>query len=176
MAGLSGHTDKVTVLAYHQDVLYSGSWDETIRSWDLQTNRALTVFVGHTGSIYALCLDEDTLYSGSFDCTVRSWNPQSGAPKHTFDFGQPVWSLCLGDLLGGIFIGLGGGEIRTLSSGSSGPLRPGFGAAGHTDDVESLAVCLPHNLSLRYRTLERANGQLVSASADNTVRVWCKSP
>lgn len=76
---LKGHTDKVTALSWCQkrQILYSGSWDNSIRSWDLELpDKELLIFKGHEQSVYGVVVSEDGrhLYSGSFDSSVRIWD------------------------------------------------------------------------------------------------------
>ena len=60
--------------------LASGSLDQTIRLWDLQTGESLQVLRGHTGGVWSLAFSPDgqTLVSGSDDQTIRLWNLQTG--------------------------------------------------------------------------------------------------
>lgn len=72
-----GHDDRVTALAFSLDnqLLFSGSRDRSIRSWNIQGSPHMTL-TGHRRRVHTLCLSTDgkTLYSGSYDGTVRSWN------------------------------------------------------------------------------------------------------
>ena len=74
----SGHTDNVRVLALDSRFLYSGSWDKTIRCWDLQNNlECVKVITGHTEAVLALAVMQGHVVSGSYDTTVRFWNANS---------------------------------------------------------------------------------------------------
>ena len=75
IATLQGHTNYVYRLIVHNNILYSGSLDNTIRAWNLDTNECITALQGHTGSVDCLVLvvHNNILYSGSWDKTARVW-------------------------------------------------------------------------------------------------------
>ena len=59
--------------------LVSGSYDSTVKVWDLQTGVCLTDFADHTGPVNCLeMLDDGRLVSGSGDATLRIWDPRQG--------------------------------------------------------------------------------------------------
>jgi len=53
----------------------SGSWDETLRLWDIETGNCIRVFEGGTGPENCLSFSPDGRYvvSGSKDETLRLW-------------------------------------------------------------------------------------------------------
>ena len=73
IATLQGHTWAVSCLIVHNNVLYSGSWDRTIRAWNLDTNECITALQGHTSYVYCLIVHNNILYSGSNDTTIHVW-------------------------------------------------------------------------------------------------------
>lgn len=62
-----GHKSTVSSLAVTKGVLYSGSWDGTIRSWWLHDHSPLAVLgdeaPGHSAPIFSLSIDIDLLVS-----------------------------------------------------------------------------------------------------------------
>jgi WD40 repeat protein len=76
---LTGHTDTVFSVAFSPDgkILASGSWDDTIRLWDVNTGRPIgQPLTGHTSSVESVAFSPDgkTLASGSGDHTIRLWD------------------------------------------------------------------------------------------------------
>ena len=65
--------------------LASGSWDETIRLWDISTGDVVHTLTRHTGPVYSVSFSPDgqTLASGSWDRTIRLWDISTGDVIHT---------------------------------------------------------------------------------------------
>ncbi|MFL9458636.1 MULTISPECIES: WD40 repeat domain-containing protein [Nostocales] len=73
----------------------SGSHDQTIRVWDVQTGECLKVLQGHIGAIWTVACAPSTdsanspnggiLASGGDDQTVRLWDLQTGHCLHILD-------------------------------------------------------------------------------------------
>lgn len=77
---LEGHDDSVRALAAQGRTIVSGSYDCTVRVWDIVTGSCKWVLVGHTQKVYNVVLDltRNITCSGSMDGTVRVWNLQTG--------------------------------------------------------------------------------------------------
>ena len=58
----------------------SGSWDATIKLWDIATGKLIRTLTGHTDDIYwsVDLLNSQTLVSGSYDRTIKLWNWSTG--------------------------------------------------------------------------------------------------
>jgi WD40 repeat protein len=56
------------------DTLFSGSYDSTLRAYDINTLKPLKVLEGHTGPVRTLAVLNGCLFSGSYDKTVRVWD------------------------------------------------------------------------------------------------------
>ena len=80
-AVLPGHPDWVRSVVFSSDgtLLVSGSDDETVKLWDVQTGGVVNTFHGHTNWIYSVSLSADCtmIASGSGDKTIRLWNIQT---------------------------------------------------------------------------------------------------
>ena len=74
---LTGHTDYVTSVAFSPDgqTLASGSWDHTIKLWNLTTGQEVRTLTGHTDIVRSVAFSPDgqTLASGSDDHTIKIW-------------------------------------------------------------------------------------------------------
>ncbi|KAJ3877124.1 hypothetical protein F5051DRAFT_409606 [Lentinula edodes] len=101
---LSGHTHAVRALAARGRTLVSGSYDCTVRVWDIPTGRLVHTLSGHTQKVYSVVLDsrdgtwgsegwgygsaasgrgsDGRAASGSMDGTVRLWSITTGECLH----------------------------------------------------------------------------------------------
>jgi WD40 repeat protein len=80
----SGHQHWVKAIAFSPEGqrLVSGSFDQTVKLWDLRTGVWMCVMtlLGHTGFVtsVAFSLKEDRVASSSYDQTVKIWDVHSG--------------------------------------------------------------------------------------------------
>ncbi len=79
---LSGHSDVVKSVAISPDgkILVSGSYDKTIKVWDLVTGKLLHTLTGHTQRVTCIAISPDgqIIASGSYDRTIKLWAITSG--------------------------------------------------------------------------------------------------
>ena len=155
-ARLEGHTNLVQALCLLPDGrLASGSWDNTIRLWDVLTGAETARLEGHTDFVLALCpLPDGRLASGSADTTIRLWNVVTGAETTRLE-GHMDFVLALCPLTDGrLASGSQDNTIRLwdLTTGAETTCLDGHAR------VQALCV-LP-------------DGRLASGSRDNTIRLW----
>ena len=85
---LTGHTDGISSIAFSLDsqTLASGSADNTVRLWDVETDTHKATFTGHTDIVVSVAFSPDgsLLASGSDDNTIILWDVDTGEPKTTF--------------------------------------------------------------------------------------------
>jgi F-box/WD-40 domain protein MET30 len=60
------------------NVVMTGSYDKTIRIWNLETGELLRILKGHTRCVRALQFDEAKLVTGSMDHTLKIWDWRIG--------------------------------------------------------------------------------------------------
>jgi TIR domain/WD domain, G-beta repeat len=84
---LTGHTDTIYALAIAPDgrTALSGSYDKTLRLWDLASGSIIRTLTGHTGRVFSVAIAPDgrTALSGSEDKTLRLWDLTSGSTIRT---------------------------------------------------------------------------------------------
>ena len=84
---LKGHEKMVTSIAFSPDgkTLASGSLDDTVRLWDVETRTHQKTLTGHQQNISSVAFSADgrMLASGSEDATVRLWDIDTGKRKKT---------------------------------------------------------------------------------------------
>lgn len=96
---LKGHGHFVQDVAISSDGQFalSGSWDATLRLWDLNTGLTTRRFVGHKKDCLSVAFSADNrqIVSGSRDKTINLWNTL-GVCKYTIqDEGHTEWVSCV---------------------------------------------------------------------------------
>ncbi|KAI8815984.1 quinon protein alcohol dehydrogenase-like superfamily [Fimicolochytrium jonesii] len=207
---LTGHTDSVMCMYYDEarSLLVTGSYDYSIRVWNVDTMECIKILSGHTRCVRGIQMDDTKIVSGSMDRTIRIWNMQTFECVRVLE-GHAAGVVCLnfnGKLLA---TGSTDGTIRVwdLSAACC------FQLTGHTDwvnkvqildkqnlfscsddltvkhwnletrqevrtfsghvgQISSIQTLMPHS-TLRINGITIPGGILVSASLDNTIKIWC---
>ncbi len=154
---LSGHSNNIFALTLLSDGrLASGSWDKTIKLWDIKTGLCAQTLSEHSYYVSALTLLSDgRLASGSWDKTIKLWDVERGECVQTLSgHSKGVIALTLlsdGRLASGswdktikLWDVKRGECVQTLS--------------GHSDGVAALTQLL--------------DGRLASGSRDHTIKLW----
>ena len=149
-----GHTNGVMCLQFDDHTLATGSYDATVKIWDIESGRELRTLKGHASGIRCLQFDDRKLISGSLDSTLRIWNWRTGeCLRVLYGHRDGIISLhFVGTLMasGSIDHTI---RVWNFEDGSQFALR------GHTEWVNAVRIDLPS------RTI-------FSASDDLTVRLW----
>lgn len=96
---LRGHSHFVSDVVLSSDSLFalSGSWDGTLRLWDLQKGICTRRFVDHKKDVLSVAFSADNrqIVSGSRDKSIKLWNTL-GEVKYTMaDEGHTEWVSCV---------------------------------------------------------------------------------
>lgn len=97
---LSAHSQPVWSIAISANgqILASGSQDNTIKVWALNSEKPIYTLLGHKDTVRSLAISADgrILASGSGDSTVKLWNLQTGKLFGTLrGHYNPVWSIAM---------------------------------------------------------------------------------
>jgi len=88
----AAHKDAIYSMALSPDdkILATGSYDQKIKLWDVETGKELKTLSGHNGCIFGLAFRPDgkILASASADRTVKLWDVASGERRDTLS--QPL--------------------------------------------------------------------------------------
>ncbi|KAF9460308.1 WD40-repeat-containing domain protein [Collybia nuda] len=159
-----GHAHVVQSVAISSDGknIVSGSYDKTIRLWDVETGIAVKdAFKGHTSRVKSVAFSPDGNYvvSGSNDNTVRLWSTATGLPVGTAYEGHNnyVNSVAFSPL--GKYVASGSNDhslrIWDVETGTMavGPML------GHTKGVRCIAFS--------------PNGKFIASGSDDMcIRLW----
>ena len=132
------------VIAPDGKTAVSGSGDNTLKVWDLQTGKKISTLTGHNSYVFAVAIAPDgkTAVSGSNDNTLKLWDLQTGKEiekikKNLFKYVIYIFKQ--------LFNLLKIEQISTLT--------------GHNDSVRAVAIAPDGKTA-------------VSASDDNTLKQW----
>nr|KAF6305262.1 F-box and WD repeat domain containing 10 [Pipistrellus kuhlii] len=94
-----GHTGSIRALflCEAENFLLSGSYDLSIRYWDLRSGTCIRIFTGHQGTITCIDLYKNTLVSGAKDCQVKEWDVDTGKCLKTFKHKDPILATKIND-------------------------------------------------------------------------------
>jgi WD40 repeat protein len=163
---LAGHEDSILCVALNpaEDIIASAGWDATIVVWDLKTGKRLNSMEGHRGSIVALSFSADglRLASTSEDRTTRVWDIEKGRYSLTLPgYGADPTAISFVESTTSRLVAIGDakGTVRIWD----------LGAIGQRDELTTLRG---HTGSVTMFAFNPQRAMLVSASVDNTVRLW----
>merc|ERR1712023_475309 len=96
---LRGHNHFVQDVVISSDGQFalSGSWDGTLRLWDLTTGNTTRRFIGHTKDVLsvAFSVDNRQIVSGSRDKTIKLWNTLGECQYTIQEQGHSEWVSCV---------------------------------------------------------------------------------
>jgi WD40 repeat protein len=155
------HGDLITSIAVSPDghQVVTGSWDRTLRLWDIAKKRSVATFEGHTDRVYAVAFSPDgtRIVSASGDSTLRIWNVATQKTTRILK-GHELWVTSVAFSPDGRFI-LSGGADKTVRVWKVGDDTPHAVLTGHRSYVNDVAFAPD-------------GAHAVSGSSDGTVRIW----
>ena len=158
------HADAVTGLAVNNGLIYSVSWDKSLKIWRASDLRCIESVKAHDDAINAVTVSADgTVYTGSADRRIRVWGKPGEEKRHALiatleKHKSAVNALALNDDGSVLFSGSCDRSILVWEREESANHMVVTGALrGHDKAILSL-----FNVS----------DFLLSGSADRTVRIW----
>lgn len=147
------HTNGVTCLQFDDNMLATGSYDSTIKLWNIATGEVIRTLQGHTSGVRALQFDDRMLISSSLDGTLRVWNWRTGRCINTLHHQDEVLTVHMAGSL--IAFGSTDRVIKIFNFET----QQTFCLMGHSDGVNQVR-------------LDLASRTLLSASDDCTIKLW----
>ena len=147
IAILSGHAHFVKALAFSSDgtSLVSGSYDATVKLWDVQTGGVIKTFCGHTNIVWTVSISADctTIASGSQDKSIRLWDIKTGGCHHIMKLLDDVDCVSFSPLHLQFLISVSGEKVQQW-------------------DIDGHQIDSPHD------------GSCIAFSSDGTLAVLCQ--
>ncbi|KAF8013627.1 hypothetical protein BT93_I1475 [Corymbia citriodora subsp. variegata] len=163
------HFDAVSCLSLNQEagILYSGSWDKTMKVWRLSDSKCLESVDAHDDAINSIASGFDCLvFTGSADGTVKVWRRElhGKGTRHflirvLLDQESAVTSLAVGEASGVVYSGSSDGAVNFWTHKKH--LSHGGALRGHKLAILCLAA---------------AGNLVLSGSADKSISVWRRDP
>lgn len=161
LAAFTGHQGNVNsfVISPGGQTLVSGSSDNTIKIWSLQTGELLRTLEGHTSFVNSVTVSPDgqTLISGGADRTVRLWQMQTGELLRTLEGHTSFVNVVVVSHNG-----------QTLFSGSA----DGEVIVWDLQTGDRLQTLTTQGSSINALVLSHDSQKLISGSADGTIQIW----
>lgn len=153
---IKAHDNGVMCLQFDDNILATGSYDTTIKIWNIKTGQHIKTLAGHTAGIRTLQFNGKVLISGSLDKTTKIWDLPSGECKKTIPNTDGILSLNFEEELC-----VTGSKDHTITvfNNSKTCSEKSFVLRGHTDWVNHVK-------------LDLASRTVFSASDDGTCKLW----
>ncbi|KAL5729119.1 hypothetical protein ACHQM5_002112 [Ranunculus cassubicifolius] len=163
------HKDCISCLAYYhaEGLLYTGSWDKTVKTWRLSDQRCIDSFFAHEDNVNSIVVKQEDgcVFTASCDGSVKIWRRVNGENSHTLIMTlrfqpSPVNALALSTCPHSciLYSGSSDGYINVWEKEKvSGRFNHGGFLQGHRFAI----LCLV--------TIEM---MVISGSEDTTIRVW----
>lgn len=163
IATFKGHTEPVYSVAFTPDGKYlaTGSFDNTIKLWEVATGKEAKTYGGPTGHqkmvmCVAVSPDGQLLASGSLDNTLKIWDVPLVAPSRILPASDAVHAVALSPDGTKLAFGSKDGQVKLVNATDSKEL---FKLDGHAGPVTGVTFS--------------PNGQtLASSGVDKTLRFW----
>ncbi|KAF4454061.1 Vegetative incompatibility protein HET-E-1 [Fusarium austroafricanum] len=163
---LEGHSGQVNSIAVSMDgqLMASGSWDNTVRIWDLESGGCLHTLTEHKHWVEAVTFwngeGGQLLASGSWDSTIKVWDVEEGRCIRTLHDDHWVVSIAFSPRQDKCVLASGGGSKQISIWDADNGIKM-HTLCGHSHLVRSLAF-----------SPLKAGQLLASGSRDHTVRIW----
>uniref|UniRef100_A0A1D1XEV9 Vegetative incompatibility protein HET-E-1 n=1 Tax=Anthurium amnicola TaxID=1678845 RepID=A0A1D1XEV9_9ARAE len=169
------HADAVAGLAARGGLLYSVSWDKTLKVWRAADLRCLQSLPAHDDAVNAVAVGPDfTVYTGSADSRIRVWQqqpPDLDSRSHRRRYALVATLEKHRSAVNALALSADGGVLcsgacdRSILVWEKGETAGQMTAAGAIRGHRQAIMCLAY-----------AEDLLVSGSTDRTVRVWRRTP
>lgn len=159
------HVDTISCLAVSNGLIYSGSWDKTLKVWSMSDFKCLESINAHDDAINELVAIKGIVYSCSADGKIKAWGREGRNKTHS---------------LKGVLEGHKDISVNSLVVSDDGRVVYGGGSDGFVmgwvgnrgrDSWRLICEVRAHRMSVLCMCL-MGGGMLCSGSADRSICVW----
>ena len=192
---LSEHTESVEFVAFSSDgtLLASGSDDETVKLWDVQTGGVVNTFYGHTNLVYSVSLSVDCtmIASGSADKTIHLWNIQMEECHQIIEQHEPVAYVIFSPINSQHLMFISDGKVWKWDIDGHQTSAPYDGSCvAFSSDGSQFVLCKGEDVEVQNSNTQvtvtkfhianshpscccfSPNGRLIAIATSNTICVW----
>jgi hypothetical protein len=166
LSSLKGHSDWVRSVAFSSDgkTLISGSNDETVRLWDLETRQPIHILTAHEKRVKCVNFSQDgnMLVSASADSKIKLWDRKTGKCERTI-----ATSSNSATILNAISISPNGGIIASGSASTQGLIK-----LWNLETGKRQAAIVAHNSSVLSLAFSPDGQSLASGSKSGIIKLW----
>ncbi|CAI9093522.1 OLC1v1029034C1 [Oldenlandia corymbosa var. corymbosa] len=164
------HRDFVSCMGYYhaEGLLYTGSWDNTVKAWRVSDGRCVDSFIAHDDNINAIVINQEDgcVFTCSSDGTVKIWRRVYGHGSHTLTITlkfqpSPINTLALSTSLTNSCILYSGSSDGFINFWEKEKNSSRFNHGGFLQGHRFAVLCLVAIENL-----------IFSGSEDTTIRVW----
>ncbi|CAB4298801.1 unnamed protein product [Prunus armeniaca] len=162
------HADSISCLAFYNGLIYSGSWDKTLKVWRISDLKCIESIKAHDDAINGLVAGNGIVYSASADGKIKAWGKE-GKSSH-----------CLKGILEGhkdvslnsVIVSEDGRWV--YGGGSDGFVMGWQGSCGDVQNqIESWKlVCETKAHQMAVLSMCLMGEMLCSGSADKSIGIW----
>lgn len=166
---MESHKDYISCIAYNysEKLLYTGSWDRTVKVWKISVKQCIDSFLAHEGHLNAIVINQEDgcVFTGSSDGTVKIWRRVFRDISHILTMKlkfqeSPVNALALSLSPSGCFL-YSGSSDGLINYWEKEKMSGRFNHRGFLQGHHFSVLCL---VSI---------GELIlSGSEDATIRIW----
>ncbi|PSS24426.1 Myosin heavy chain kinase [Actinidia chinensis var. chinensis] len=158
------HADSISCLAVCNGLIYSGSWDKTLKVWRVSDLKCLESIKAHDDAINGLVSSKGIVYSASADGKIKAWGREKNCSKHA---------------LKGILEGHKDVSLNSVIASEDGKFVYGGGSDGYvmgwsgnekSDSWKVICEVKAHQVAVLCVCL--TGDYLCSGSADKSIGIW----
>ena len=92
---LTGHSSPISTLKFSNisDMLVSGSWDNTVKIWELYSKKGIGETLNHNNKILSVDIspDDKEIAVSTLNGELYTWDVATGATKNIIDVSRDIW-------------------------------------------------------------------------------------